>query len=121
MLSQNISKMLTITKQLQGYVENDIADTKLANHDVLFSRNKTKILKMDELILVQNKIASEVNDESELNEYKDILDEIENELQALHTLNETLASIVLPVNEIYKEILDDISNSNNGNLIEVNA
>ena len=75
---------------------------------------------MDELLTAKKAISSQLGDSNELYAYADILNDLEKELQQLYTLNDSLASIVLPVNEIYKEILDDISNEQ-GNLVEVNA
>ena len=120
MLLQNINKMIALTKQLQEYVEQDIVDVKSANHNSLFERNAIKTIKMDELLTAKKAISSQLSDSDELYAYVDILNDLEKELQQLYTLNDSLASIVLPVNEIYKEILDDISNEQ-GNLVEVNA
>jgi len=121
MLLQNINKMIALTKQLQEYVEQDIVDVKSANHNSLFERNAIKTIKMDELLTAKKAISSQLSsDSNELYAYADILNDLEKELQQLYTLNDSLASIVLPVNEIYKEILDDISNEQ-GNLVEVNA
>ena len=120
MLSDNINKMLVLTKELQEFIVQDLADTKNANHESLFNRNKTKVVKMNELLQTQEMISYSLNSEGELDEYRDSLSDLENELQKLHVLNDELANIVLPVNEVYKEILDDISNEN-GHLVEVNA
>ena len=42
-------------------------------------------------------------------------------LKELYELNGRLASIVLPVKEMYKDIIDDLTKANGGNLVEVMA
>jgi len=46
---------------------------------------------------------------------------LELRLRDLHKANQKLATIVLPVRDIYKEIIDEITQQNGGTLIEVTA
>ena len=53
--------------------------------------------------------------------YREEINLLENNLKELYELNGYLASIVLPVKEMYKDIIEDLTKLNGGNLIEVMA
>ena len=62
-----------------------------------------------------------LKDGEDINDYRDIVDNLEYHLRELYELNGKLASIVLPVKQMYKEIIDDITVANGGTLFEVTA
>jgi ABC-type transporter lipoprotein component MlaA len=57
----------------------------------------------------------------DVNIYRQKVDYLEEELRSLYKLNKELASIVLPVQQMYKEIVEDLTKNNGGALLDVKA
>ena len=112
-------------KNLQDSIVSDIEDVKKANHDKLLERNDIKLELMDNLKEQKEQLNQELSkqyqDGVDISKYKDSIDGLEDELRKLYELNGKLAAIVLPVKEMYKEIIDEITHNNGGSLIEVMA
>jgi hypothetical protein len=125
MIENTINELKTITVSLQGMINDDIKDVKNANHEELLDRNEIKLSSMEKLSALKQQLNSELTQEYQqgvdVSIYKDSIDKLETELKALYYLNGRLASIVLPVKEMYKEIIDDITSQNGGSLVEVRA
>lgn len=125
MIDNIIEQLKTTTMDLQSAIRQDIEDVKKARHEELLERNELKLELMEKLsTLKQNlntNLAEEFQSGKDVSIYKDSIDELESELKALYYLNGKLASIVLPVKEMYKEIIDDITAANGGQLVEVTA
>ena len=49
------------------------------------------------------------------------MDSLEIELKELYELNKKLASIVLPVQQMYKDLVSEISAANGGNIFDIKA
>jgi hypothetical protein len=125
MINNIVTQMIKVVLSLQNDLKTDIEDVKLANHENLLDRNDIKLEKMEQIASMKeelnNALIQAVQDGEDINEYQEIVDKLEEHLIELSTLNGKLASIVLPVKEMYKYIIDEISASNGGSLIEVLA
>ncbi len=125
MINETIIDIKIITQELLDATALDIIDVKNANHEKLVERNEVKIKAMDCLTdlkaRLNQELALEYQNGVDIKIYKDSIDEIEIKLKELYALNGRLGSIVLPVKEMYKEIIEDIKKTNGGTLIEVMA
>lgn len=125
MIDITVLELQSIATELKNSLVLDINDVKKANHESLVTRNSVKLTLMDSLSELKQKLNSELSEEykkgNDISIYKESIDELEVQLRELYELNGKLASIVLPVKEMYKEIIDEISAKNGGSLIEVMA
>lgn len=125
MIDITVLELQSITAELKKSIILDIDDVKKANHESLVTRNSVKLTLMDSLTELKQKLNTELSEEykigNDISIYKDSIDTLETQLRELYELNGKLASIVLPVKEMYKEIIDEITEINGGSLIEVMA
>lgn len=125
MIETTVLQLKEITTQLHKAVIDDIHDVKKANHESLVNRNEIKLELMNDLTSLKEslnqELATEYRGGADISIYKNGIDELEIKLKELYSANGKLASIVLPVKEMYKEIIDDITKQNGGSLIEVMA
>ncbi len=125
MIDVTILELKSVTEHLKKSILLDIEDVKKANHENLVKRNSDKLTSMDLLTNLKQQLNNELSQEyksgNDISIYKTSIDELEVELQNLYSLNGKLASIVLPVKEMYKEIIDEITEKNGGSLVEVMA
>jgi hypothetical protein len=125
MIEQTIDNMMDIIAQLHQWVLDDIEDVKNANHESLLDRNDIKLTNMENLaqykIDLNNLLVQAVQNGDDVDQYRQKVDDLEKALLDLSVINSKLGSIVLPVKQMYKEIIDDISRANGGSLIEVMA
>ena len=125
MIDDIIDNMLITASKLKNAILLDIEDVKNANHSNLLERNS---LKQDWMILISNQkselnqaLANAINAGEDVNSYRDKFNYLEEKLKELYELNGKLASIVLPVKEMYKEIVEEITQKNGGSIVEVRA
>ena len=125
MINNILNQLQELTKKLKDDINLDISDVRSANHESLLERNSEKLNSMEKLSLYKQKLNEELAKEFhagiDISIYKDSIDELEVKLKELYYLNGKLASIVLPVRQMYKDIIDDITRANGGSLIEVMA
>ena len=125
MINNTVDKLNKITLQLIQSVELDIEDVKKANHESLVERNFAKLDLMDSLTALKKQLNEELSAEYQngvdISIYKEDIDLLEGKLKELYYANGKLASIILPVKEMYKEIIDEITAKNGGILVEVMA
>jgi predicted RNase H-like nuclease (RuvC/YqgF family) len=125
MIDNTIQELKKITLELQSSIKQDIEDVKAARHEALLERNELKLDSMEKLSSLKQQLNNELSQEfssgKDVSIYKEPIDELERELKHLYYLNGKLGSIVLPVKEMYKEIIDEITAANGGRLIEVMA
>jgi hypothetical protein len=125
MIEQTIDNMMDIIAQLHQWVLDDIEDVRNANHESLLDRNDIKLANMENLaqykIDLNNLLVQAVQNGDDVDQYRQKVDDLEKALLELSVINSKLGSIVLPVKQMYKEIIDDISRANGGSLIEVMA
>ena len=125
MIKNQVVKMIDTTIKLKQAIEQDIEDVKKANHEKLLERNELKLQLMEDISKFQTQLnemlATEISNGVDVNIYRDDVDTLEMHLRELYELNGRLASIVLPVKEMYRQIIDEITALNGGSLIEVTA
>eukprot|EP01156_Anaeramoeba_ignava_P018274 Anaeramoba_ignava/a91245_13.p6 GENE.a91245_13~~a91245_13.p6 ORF type:complete len:126 (-),score=7.88 a91245_13:1790-2167(-) len=125
MILDTIEELKNITLELQASIKQDIEDVKAAKHEELLERNQVKLDSMEKLSSLKqqlnNELSKEFSEGKDVSLYKEPIDELERELRHLYYLNGKLGSIVLPVKEMYKEIIEEITAANGGRLVEVMA
>ncbi len=125
MIENTVLQLKEITSQLNMAINDDIEDVKQANHESLINRNEIKLDLMDSLTVLKQSLNEELAQEYkagvDISVYKNGIDELEIKLRDLYTANGKLASIVLPVKEMYREIIEDITKQNGGSILEVMA
>jgi hypothetical protein len=117
--------MINLAIALKNAIAEDIKDVRNANHEKLLERNDEKLelmMQITESQKVLNQILTdEINRGTDINQFRDDVDLLEFHLRELYELNGKLASIVLPVKEMYRQIIDEITTQNGGMLFEVRA
>lgn len=125
MINKHVQDMIQLAIYLKEAINDDINDVKLANHEKLLDRNDRKLELMQNISdsheQLNQLLARAIQDGEDINRYRESVDNLENHLKELYELNGKLASIVLPVKQMYKQIIDDISLSNGGSIFEVSA
>jgi len=125
MIKDIVEKMIKTVEDLQSDILEDIEDVKLANHEKLLDRNDIKLEKMEAIASFKEQLnialVQAVQTGADVDQYRDDVNILEEHLLQLSKLNARLAAIVLPVKEMYKEIIDEITSANGGTLIEVRA
>ncbi len=125
MIDKIVDEMLKEISDLKASILADIEDIKQGKHEKLLDRNDEKH-SLIEMILAKkqdlnNQIVTMLQNNQDVNQYKEKIDYLENELKDLYKLNRRLAAIVLPIQKMYKEIVDELNASNGGNLFDVKA
>ncbi len=123
MIDKTIDEMLNLVEKLKDAILIDIEDIKEAKHENLLTRNDIKQEMMEKIVSLKGELNSYLvqamqNDE-DVNEYRQKVDNLEDRLKELHKLNGRLASIVLPVQQMYKDIVDDLTAQNGGSVFEI--
>jgi DNA repair exonuclease SbcCD ATPase subunit len=125
MIENIVNKMLVTIENLKQAIKDDIEDIKLANHEKLLERNDRKQAYMEDIVNLKNELnqalVTEVRNGADVNVYRGIVNNLEDELRQLYALNGKLASIVLPVKQMYKEIVDELTERSGGNIFEIKA
>ena len=125
MIDITILELKSVTDELKRSILLDISDVKKAQHESLVNRNALKLTLMEKLTSLKKelneKLSLEYKEGKNISIYKEGIDELEVQLRELYSLNGKLSSIVLPVKEMYKDIIDEITKNNGGSLIEVMA
>lgn len=125
MIETIVNKMLAAIEKLKQAIRDDIEDIKLANHEKLLERNDQKQAYMDDIVELKNELnqalVQAVKSGVDVNIYRSIVNNLEDELKELYALNGKLASIVLPVKQMYKEIVDELTEQSGGNIFEIKA
>ncbi len=125
MIETTVKKMLTIIDSLKKAILDDIEDIKAANHEKLLERNDKKQSLMDEIAELKSELnqylLQAMKNGEDVNIYRQTVDNLENELKELYDLNGKLASIVLPIRKMYKEIVDELIEKSGGNIFEIKA
>jgi hypothetical protein len=125
MIKSQVNRMINLAIALKNAIAEDIKDVRNANHEKLLERNDEKLelmMQITESQKVLNQILTdEINRGTDINQFRDDVDLLEFHLRELYELNGKLASIVLPVKEMYRQIIDEITTQNGGMLFEVRA
>jgi archaellum component FlaC len=125
MILNKIDEIILVSSKLSEAISSDIEDVKNANHEKLLERNDMKLELMTEISSLQDELnaylAQAMQNGEDLNNYRESVNNLEVSLTNLYFLNGKLASIVLPVKEMYKDIIQKITKDNGGSLFEVTA
>jgi len=126
MIYKIVDKMKAAILNMKTAINDDIEDIKAANHDQLLDRNDLKQNLMNEIVQLKQQLNEELVHEmkkgTDVNVFRDKVDSLEDDLRSLYELNGKLASIVLPIKQMYKEMVDDLTEHNGGgSLIDVKA
>ena len=125
MINSQVNNMIDMAITLKKAISEDIEDVKMANHEKLLDRNDMKLQLMEDISSSHQKLnellATAMQNGEDINNYRDIINKLEEHLRELYELNGKLASIVLPVKQMYKQIIDDITYVNGGSMFEVTA
>ena len=125
MIENTIKNMSDLIIKLKNSIEQDIEDIKAAKHEELLKRNDEKHIMIDEITLLKTKLNEElmakIQEGVDVNIYRASVDSLEVELKELYELNKKLASIVLPVQQMYKDLVSEISAANGGNFFDIKA
>ncbi|MCK9162062.1 MAG: hypothetical protein GX118_00655 [Arcobacter butzleri] len=120
-----IQEMITKTIELQEHILEDMEDIKSARHEKLLDRNEIKLEKMHVLASkkedLNHALLEALQQGKDVNQYRNSVDTLEEELKKLYMLNARLGSIVEPVRKMYKEIVDEIITQYGSSVIEVKA
>ena len=125
MIETIIEDMMELVSKMQNYIKQDIEDIKKAKHDELLNRNDEKQFMIEKIANYKQKLNQEIVNQMQkgvdVNIYRKQVDNLENELKNLYELNRKLALIVQPIQQMYKDIVDDITERNGGNFFHVKA
>lgn len=125
MIENTIKNMSELITKLKDSISLDIEDIKAAKHEELLKRNDEKHIMIDNITLLKaqlnNELISKIQVGVDVNIYRASVDLLEIQLKELYELNRKLASIVLPVQQMYKELVAEISAANGGKIFDIKA
>lgn len=125
MIENIIKNMSDDINKLKESIEQDILDIKEAKHEELLKRNDEKHFMIDEIMRLKAELNSElvkrIQAGEDVNIYRKSVDLLEQNLKELYNLNKKLASLVLPVQQMYKELVEEITTAQGGNLFDIKA
>ena len=125
MIEEIIKNMSDDINRLKLSIEQDILDIKDAKHEELLKRNDEKHHLIDEIMSLKAELNSElvknIQAGVDVNIYRKSVDSLEQNLKELYNLNKKLASLVLPVQQMYKELVAEITTAQGGNLFDIKA
>ncbi|RXK11887.1 hypothetical protein CP965_11950 [Halarcobacter mediterraneus] len=125
MIEKIVDEMLTLVKKMKDYINQDIEDIKHARHEALLTRNEEKQEMMEKIVSYKQELNQEIinkmNEGIDVNIYREMVDNLEVELKSLYELNKKLAIIVQPIQQMYKEIVEELTQINGGKMVDVKA
>ena len=125
MIENTIKKMSALIIRLKSSIVQDIEDIKAAKHEELLKRNDEKHIMIEDITLLKAQLNKElmakIQEGVDVNIYRESVDLLEIELKELYELNRRLASIVLPVQQMYKDLVSEISEANGGKFFDIKA
>ena len=125
MIENIVKNMSELVAELKISINQDILDIKEAKHEELLKRNDQKHFILDEIMNLKMQLNKElmtlIQEGKDVNIYRQSVDDLEVQLKELYELNKKLASIVLPVQQMYKELVSEIKAINGGQLFDIKA
>ncbi len=125
MINELVNKMLSLAVKMQETILLDIEDIKQAKHENLLNRNNEKEEMINEIAHLKSQLNEQLvlamKNGEDVNKYRNEVDNLENELKKLYSLNYQLSTIVLPIQQMYKDIVDELTEKNGGVLFDVKA
>ncbi len=125
MVDKIVDNMQQLILELKNAINQDIEDIKASKHEELFGRNdrKNSIINeiMNQKVELNKELSTLIQNNFDVNIYRDKVNELEEVLRTLYELNKKLANIVLPIKQMYKELLDEISEQSGGQIFDIKA
>lgn len=125
MVDKIVDDMQNLIDELKGAINQDIEDIKLSKHEELLKRNDRKHSIIDEIMKKKSELNIElsklIQQNFDVNIYRAKVDELETNLRDLNELNKKLANIVLPIKQMYKELLEELSSFSGGRFFDIKA
>jgi cob(I)alamin adenosyltransferase len=125
MVSKIVNDISTLVNELKTSINQDILDIKEAKHEELLKRNDEKHHMIDEIMNLKMQLNKElmakIQEGEDVNIYRESVDFLESQLRELYELNKKLASIILPVQQMYKDLVSDIASANGGQIFDIKA
>ena len=125
MVENIVEKMTSLVNELKESINQDIIDIKAAKHEELLKRNDRKHILIEEItnlkVQLNQELVKKIQEGVDVNIYRANVDFLEIQLKELYELNKKLASIVLPVQQMYKELVSEISAANGGQFFDIKA
>jgi hypothetical protein len=125
MIENIIKDMSDLVNKLKDSINQDILDIKEAKHEELLKRNDDKHHMIDEIMNLKMQLNKElmsfIQEGKDVNIYRTSVDSLELELKDLYKLNKKLAALVLPVQQMYKDLVSEITAVNGGQLFDIKA
>ncbi len=125
MIEKTVKEMHDLVLKMQESINLDIEDIKAARNEKLLERNDEKQSMMDQIAALKQNLngllVEAIQNGEDVDKYREKVDSLEDELRTLYKLNAKLASIVLPIQQMYKEIVDELTAQSGGNIIELKA
>lgn len=125
MIDNIINEMIELVNKMQDYIKQDIEDIKQAKHEELLNRNDEKQYMIERIAQYKQQLNQEIVNQMQngvdVNIYREKVDKLENELRTLFELNRKLALIVEPIQKMYKDIVEEITDKNGGSVFNVQA
>ena len=123
MIENIVKDMSDLVDQLKSSINQDISDIKEAKHEELLKRNDQKHSMIDEIMNLKIQLNKElialIQEGKDVNIYRQSVDTLEVQLKELYELNKKLASIVLPVQRMYKDLVAEITEVKGGQLFDI--
>ena len=125
MIENIVKDMSDLVDLLKSSIKQDISDIKEAKHEELLKRNDQKHSMIDEIMNLKIQLNKElialIQEGKDVNIYRESVDTLEVQLKELYELNKKLASIVLPVQKMYKDLVSEITAVKGGQLFDIKA
>ncbi len=125
MIDKIVDKMFLLITELESSIALDIEDIKQAKHESLLNRNDKKHYIIDEITSLKQELnqelISKMQQGEDIDAYREKVNSLEVELIKLYESNKRLAALVLPVQQMYKELVEEVTNANGGKIFDIKA
>ncbi|KLE05274.1 hypothetical protein [Aliarcobacter butzleri] len=125
MIEVIIENMNRLINELKDSINLDIEDIKAAKQEELLKRNDKKLSIIENITNLKQDLNQELIKQLQsgidVNIYRSKVDFLETNLKELNELNKKLASIVLPVQQMYKELIADVASKQGGQIFDIKA
>ncbi|MCG3704736.1 hypothetical protein L5F68_10385 [Aliarcobacter butzleri] len=125
MIEVIIENMNRLINELKDSINLDIEDIKAAKQEELLKRNDKKLSTIEDITNLKQdlnqQLIKQLQSGIDVNIYRSKVDFLENNLKELNELNKKLASIVLPVQQMYKELIADVAAKQGGQIFDIKA
>lgn len=123
MIEEIVEEMKQLILKMNELIDKDIEDIKKARHEKLLERNDDKQDHMNKIVELRekldNELVAQMQNGVDINIYRNMVDNLENDLNQLKIHNQKLATIVMPIQQMYKDIVEELTKQNGGNIVEI--